>query len=162
MSKSERMYYSETFKLEVLRDYYSSGLSKYFISKKWNLKSLSYLPHWIKCYPIDSEVLSLPESTIKKLQMKQEEKSREELLQEEVLNLRRALEMEKLRSRAFEKLIEITEEKEGISILKKAGAKQWQVSAKSIRMKIWILFAACLARVVRPIIRIRNRWFHLP
>ncbi len=32
--------------------------------------------------------------------------------------------MEKLRSRAFEKLIEITEKEEGISILKKGGAKQ--------------------------------------
>jgi transposase-like protein len=124
MSKSKRMSYSETFKLEVLRDYYSSGKSKSFICRKWNLKSLTDIRRWMACYPIDSEALSLPSSTIKMYQMKQEEKSREELLQEEVLNLRRALEMEKLRSRAFEKLMEITEEKEGISILKKAGAKQ--------------------------------------
>ena len=38
--------------------------------------------------------------------------------------LRRSLELEKMRSRAFEKMIEIAEEEEGISIFRKDGAKQ--------------------------------------
>ena len=38
--------------------------------------------------------------------------------------LERALELEKLRSRAFEKMIQIAEQEEGISILKKGGARQ--------------------------------------
>ena len=47
-----------------------------------------------------------------------------ESLQKRIEELRRSLELEKMRSRAFEKMIEIAEEEEGISILKKDGAKQ--------------------------------------
>ena len=36
----------------------------------------------------------------------------------------RGIELEKMRSRAFEKMIEIAEEEEGISIFRKDGAKQ--------------------------------------
>ena len=47
-----------------------------------------------------------------------------ESLRKRIEELRRSLELEKMRSRAFEKMIEIAEEEEGISILKKDGAKQ--------------------------------------
>lgn len=47
-----------------------------------------------------------------------------ESLQKRIEELRRSLELEKMRSRAFEKMIGIAEEEEGISILKKDGAKQ--------------------------------------
>ena len=47
-----------------------------------------------------------------------------ESLQKRIEELRRSLEREKMRSRAFEKMIEIAEEEEGISIFRKDGAKQ--------------------------------------
>lgn len=47
-----------------------------------------------------------------------------ESLQKHIEELRRSLELEKMRSRAFEKMIEIAEEEEGISIFRKDGAKQ--------------------------------------
>lgn len=47
-----------------------------------------------------------------------------ESLQKCIEELRRSLELEKMRSRAFEKMIEIAEEEEGISIFRKDGAKQ--------------------------------------
>ena len=47
-----------------------------------------------------------------------------ESLQKRIEELRRSLELEKIRSRAFEKMIEIAEEEEGISIFRKDGAKQ--------------------------------------
>lgn len=50
--------------------------------------------------------------------------TKEEILSNRIKDLERALELEKLRSRAFEKMIEIAEAEEGISILKKGGAKQ--------------------------------------
>ena len=124
MSKLPRKIYSEAFKLEVLRDYYSSGLSKLSTAKKWGLKSHVDIVRWIKCYPIDSELLSLPSELLSKLQMNSEPKSREELLEEELLRLKKALELEKLRSHAYQRLIESAEKEEGISILKKDGAKQ--------------------------------------
>ena len=47
-----------------------------------------------------------------------------ESLQKRIEELRRSLELEKMRSRAFEKMIEIAEEEEAISIFRKDGAKQ--------------------------------------
>ncbi len=123
MSKSPRKSYSETFKLEVLRDYYSSGMSKIEIVRKWELKHHSDLSRWIKCYPIDSELLSLSSELLAALQMKDSPKSKEQVLEEEILRLKKALELEKLRSHAFKTLIEQTEKEEGISILKKDGVK---------------------------------------
>jgi len=115
--------YSETFKLEVLRDYYSSGLSIIATSKKWGIPTHSTLLKWISRYPIDSKSLSLSAELLADLKMKQEPKSREKLLEEEILRLQKALEVEKLRSHAFKKLIELAEKEEKISILKKDGAK---------------------------------------
>ncbi len=124
MARSKRQTYDELFKLEVLRDYYSSGMSKSFTSKKWGLSNHTVLLRWIKRYPLDSSLLSLPAKTLISYQQAHTGKSREEVLEQEILNLQKALEMEKLRSRGFEKLLELTEKEEGISILKKAGAKQ--------------------------------------
>ena len=117
--------YSETFKLQVLQDYYSSGQSKSSIARKWNLThSLIYL--WEKTFPIDNFPLPLSSESIEAYKMAHEkqELSNEEILQKRIEDLMRSLEYEKMRSRAFEKLIEIAEQEEGISILKKDGAKQ--------------------------------------
>lgn len=125
MSKKKNRVYSETFRLEVLRDYYASGLSLREISRKWELGSYTVLIGWKKRYPVDSLSLSLSAETISSYMEKSESgKSKEEQLRDEVVRLKKALEMEKLRSRAFEKLIEVAEKAEGISILKKDGAKQ--------------------------------------
>jgi len=124
MRKSVHRSYSETFKLEVLRDHYSNCSSLKFTVRKWGLSCERVLHYWIKKYPIDSESLSLDTQTLILYEMSKVKKSKEELLQDQILGLKKALEMEKLRSRAFEKLIEIAEKEEGISILKKDGAKQ--------------------------------------
>ena len=41
---------SEEFKLSVIRDYYSSGMSQYACARKYHLSSLSLLPSWLKRY----------------------------------------------------------------------------------------------------------------
>lgn len=65
-----------------------------------------------------SEIIESYKMTHKK------ELSTEEILQKRIEDLERSLEYQKMRTRAFEKLIEIAEKEEGISILKKGGAKQ--------------------------------------
>lgn len=123
MPKFKRQVYNEPFKLEVLRDHYLSGMSVSFTVRKWNLSCSKVLLRWMDLYPVDSETLSLDLETQFHSKMKDSEKSKEALLSEEILRLKKALEMEKLRSRAFEKLIQISEQQEGIPILKKGGAK---------------------------------------
>ena len=51
-------------------------------------------------------------------------KSDDRILQERIASLERSLQMERMRCRALEKVIEIAEREEGISILKKDGVKQ--------------------------------------
>lgn len=125
MNQRQRREFTTTFKLQVLQEYYSSGQSKKSIEEKWDLKH-GMLYSWEKCFPIEDFPLPLPSETIEAYKMAHEkqELSNEEILQKRIEDLRRSLEYEKMRSRAFEKMIEIAEQEEGISILKKDGAKQ--------------------------------------
>ena len=118
IKRKPKRVFTEPFKLSVLREYYSSGMSKYAITKKYSL-SPPCIYRWLKEYPVGSDQLPLPSETKERLQMvpKQSDLT-------DIEELRRSLELEKMRSRAFEKMIEIAEEEEGISILKKDGAKQ--------------------------------------
>ena len=119
------MKYDDTFKLQVLSDYYSSGMSKSFISRKWGI-SHPTLIKWQKLWPIDSKALSLPDEIISTYHMggKDRGKSDGQILQERIADLEKSLAMERMRCRALEKVIEIAEREEGISILKKDGVKQ--------------------------------------
>ena len=125
MTKYEQKLYDENFKLKVLSDYYSSGLSKKLIVKKWGISEPTFYK-WQKLWPIDSKALSLPEEIISAYRMggKDRGKSDEQILQERVAALEKSLAMERMRCRALEKVIEIAEREEGISILKKDGVKQ--------------------------------------
>lgn len=124
--KSPRVF-DETFKLKVVSDYYSSGESKSAIARKWKITDGS-LFQWLKRWPIETNELSLSPETIKSYKMSHNSKnhklSDKEALARRVKSLERSLELERMRSRAYEKMIEIAEEEEGISILKKDGAKQ--------------------------------------
>lgn len=112
--------YTEVFKLKVLREFYSSGKSAWSIARKWQVDPHS-LYQWKKRWPIGSKALSLPAETVSKISMSKPtlERTAEELLQARITSLEHALALEKMRSRAFEKMIEIAETEEGISILKK-------------------------------------------
>ena len=126
MSRRVKRHYDETFKLQVLSEYYSSGMSKDFIARKYDLGDSSSINQWEKIWPIDSKELSLPEEIISTYRMgnKYRGKSNEQILQERIAGLEKSLAMERLRCRALEKVIEIAEREEGISILKKDGVKQ--------------------------------------
>ena len=126
MSRRVKRHYDEAFKLQVLSEYYSSGKSKDFIARKYDLGDSSSINQWEKIWPIDSKDLSLPEEIISTYRMgdKNRGKSNEQILQERIAGLEKSLAMERLRCRALEKVIEIAEREEGISILKKGGVKQ--------------------------------------
>lgn len=74
----------------------------------------------------DAEFLSLLPTLEHELEMrkKKENPTVEELLQIQVERLTRSLALERMRNRALEVAIEIAEQEEGISVLKKDGAKQ--------------------------------------
>ena len=125
MTNDDQRKHDDNFKLQVLSDYYCSGMSKVFIARKWGITHPTLIK-WQKLWPIDSKELSLPDEIISTYRMggKDRGKTEEQIYQERISELEKSLAMERLRCRALEKVIEIAVREEGISILKKDGVKQ--------------------------------------
>lgn len=134
MEKSVRVrtHYSEEFKLSVLKDMYENCLSINSTAKKYGISSRATITNWEMQYPIDSKMLSLSDEVITKVQTMRKAKAltasdgltREEQLQQEVANLRKALAYSELRNEALHEVLKIGKEKYGVDLLKKVGAKQ--------------------------------------
>ena len=58
-SSRSKAYFSEDFKLSVLKDMYENNLSVYSTAKKYGFKASSCIFAWSKKYPVDSKLLSL-------------------------------------------------------------------------------------------------------
>ena len=122
MSKTKNNY-SESFKLQVLSDYYAS--SKMSISaccRKWAVP-LSTFHDWLSSCTNEKKVVSLQPETKDDPIMQDNQPTIQEL-QQQVANLQKSLEFERLRVIAYERLIEIVKKEDGIDLLKKGGAKQ--------------------------------------
>ena len=131
--KNERANYSLDIKLKVLADMYENGLSIFGAAKKFGIKNHYSVAYWEKTYILSEKSLSLSQETMQKvmdmrkkheLRQAAQVKTPEEKLQEEVSNLRKALQYSELRNEALQELLKIGKEEYGIDLLKKAGAKQ--------------------------------------
>ena len=122
--KKTRKAYSKEYKFEVMSYYYSHGEHRRKTCERYGIGK-DLLRVWLKRYPIEKKSVILQSEIENALQMSQpQEPETQETLQMKIEALERALEYERLRCRGYEKLIEIAEREEGISILKKDGAKQ--------------------------------------
>lgn len=125
--------FSDDFKLSVLKDFYESGKSSYFITKKYNL-SRGRLENWQKKYPLSEICVSLPPETLKRIESMAKKESEKAVpgslearlaeLESENQRLKAALEYSELRVEAFSRAIKYYDELEGVDILKKAGSRQ--------------------------------------
>ena len=130
-NKRKRRHYDQSFKLEVIKDYYESGCTVYSLSLKYGIEQ-SVLHSWIKKFA--SEELSLPSESNIILEMAyksrssndicEESKSVEDELREEISRLRQALKYSELRNEALHEVLKLGKEKYGVDLLKNAGAKQ--------------------------------------
>ena len=125
--RKKRHHYSEEERLSILRDYYSSGMSMYACSKKYQLSTETLLIKWKKLYESHPEIVSL-HSELEELYMANRDKEsyKEEIAQLKKRNkeLEKALAFSKLETEARDLMISIAEEQFNIPIRKKAGAKQ--------------------------------------
>lgn len=115
-------HYSESFKRMVVREYEQGGVSKDALMYKYGIAGHSLVLNWCRKYG----KLDYPKGTSIGRPMKDPQKRR-------IKELEQALERERLKVEAYQKLIEIAEREEGISILKKDAAKQLQNWRKSTR-----------------------------
>lgn len=118
--------YSEEFKLGVLRDYYSSGMSKRSCVRKYHLSCSHLLQSWLAKYDCVKECVSLPESSQDAVMANRDKESyQEELLslRKRVRELEKALEFSRLETLSRDIMIDKAEEVFDIPIRKKSGAK---------------------------------------
>ena len=124
MEKRKWRNYTEEFRLKVMSHYYSHGKS-ITRTQEWSGVPTSTLRGWAEKYSDEENFVSLQPENMKAGLMKETKSSEsEEELRKKIAELEKSLELERMRSRAYEKMIEIAEREEGISILKKGGAKQ--------------------------------------
>lgn len=120
---TKRRTFTEAFKMQVLSDYYSNGCNVRATARKWGIVHQNIL-QWLKdsCKNQNKDV-SLPQEE-SETDMRSEEKQDIWALQERISQLEKSLEYERLRVSAYERLIEIVKQEDGIDVLKKDGAKQ--------------------------------------
>ena len=114
--------YSEEFKLSVLRDYYSSGMSKRKCAKKYGLCNPTLLSSWLSKY--GEKTLSLPsEEEYDGMARRSKEEYRDEnaALRKRVRELEKALAYSRLETEARDVMIDIAEREYEISIRKNMG-----------------------------------------
>ena len=107
--------------MSVLRDYYSSGMSKRKCARKYGLCNPTLLSSWQSKY--GEKTLSLPsEEEYDDMARRSKEEYREE--NAALRELEKALAYSRLETEARDVMIDIAEREYEISIRKKHGAKQ--------------------------------------
>ena len=119
--------YSEEFKLSVIRDYYSSGMSKYACVRKYHLSGNRLLLNWLRKYETERNFVPLQPEPLDDDEMsrRSSEDYRDEIAQLRKRNreLEKALEFSRLETLARDLMIDKAEEVFNIPIRKKSGAR---------------------------------------
>lgn len=112
--------YSEAFKKQVVSEYESGLLNKDQLQRKYGIGGNGCIVEWCRKYGR----LAYPKHPALGRPMKDPQKQR-------IKDLEKALELANLKLKAYEKLIEIAEREQGVSIRKKDGTKQSKNSDKN-------------------------------
>lgn len=112
-------HYSQSFKQQVLDDYFQSNVDQRECARKWKIPQ-STLFTWLTSCRSQEKSVSLHSNSI---HMDAKDQAIENLRVENE-RLRREAEYHKLRVAGYERLLEIVKQEDGIDLLKKDGAKQ--------------------------------------
>lgn len=128
MKKSKAAIYSEEFKWKVVRDVLSGRYSKDEARKIYGIKSNCAILYWMRKYSgiDDPRQGGKPLETSSKMESSKKEKE----LEEKIKKLEQELIREQLRADLWQKMVEVAEQKMGIDIRKKYGAKPSSPSDK--------------------------------
>jgi len=126
LSYQRNIHRSDEVKLAIIRDHLENNLSAEEVVLKYRLNNKYLFYQWVGQYVGKS--LSLPEPKETELDMRKQKDNLVALSDQEkdlrIKCLEKALELEKLRSRGFEVMIDVAEKQLNIPIRKKAGTKQ--------------------------------------
>lgn len=110
--------YSLDFKLSVVHEYLSGGISKRALCRKYSLSGIRLLRCWIRIFAPES-LIPVAVMSDKNEQQKEIERLKKLLAQREV-----ELQREKMRADFLDEMIDVAEEMFQIPVRKKAGTKQ--------------------------------------
>ena len=120
--KKTRTNYSQSFKQQVLDDYFQSGMTQVDCAKKWGLRQETF-SHWVNICKNGEQSVSLRSLTQTSVHMDVKDQVLENLRLENE-RLRREVEYQKIKVAGYERLLEIVRQEDGIDLLKKDGVKQ--------------------------------------
>lgn len=115
----------ESDKIAIVSEYLQGHVPASQLIEKYGIRSRQTLFSWMDKYVNEKELVSLPSETNPCDPM--EKKSAEDRLKEleaENRRLQKALELERLRSKAYDTMIDVAESTFNIPIRKKVGTKQ--------------------------------------
>ena len=121
----KRTTYDEEYKMSILREYYSSGMTRSAFLKKHNLPYANFL-RWLRSYELENNSLSLQsDQSEEDMANRSKDNYKEEnaQLKKRIRELEKALEFSKLETMARDMIIDKAEEYFDIPIRKKSGAK---------------------------------------
>lgn len=116
--------FSDEEKMQIVSEYVQGRVPASLIIEKYHLSSRQVLFNWMDKFVNENELLSLPENQSEDLMSKKNTEDRIKDLEAENKRLEKALELEKLRAKAFDKMINVAEETFNIPIRKKSGTKR--------------------------------------
>ena len=115
--------FTDDDRILIVREYLESGVSAEEIIKKYHISSRSVLFSWMDKFLNGKDLLPLqPEPVDDDMAKTKDERLKEK--DAEIKRLRKALELEKLRSHAYSTMIDLAEQTFNIPVRKKSGTKQ--------------------------------------
>ena len=126
--ETDKYVFDETDKIAIAREYHERGCPASEIVSKYHISSAVVLYGWLDKYLNEKVCVSLQPETDNETDMSRKSKQQLEdelkAMKAELRRLQEALELEKLRSRAYDTMIDVAEANFNIPIRKKAGTKQ--------------------------------------
>ena len=125
---SKRMYYSESEKRQVVREYESCAYSKEYLSEKYGIQGSSTLLQWCRKYgnlagEKKKEMKQVPKTDVTESLSKPvgEAKNKLSLEHLRISELEKALAISRQREQLYLRIITVTSEELGEDLLKKTG-----------------------------------------
>jgi transposase len=120
--------YSEAFRRKVIEEYLTGDVSKMFLLRKYGIKMKSGIQRWMKLYGYEDNkrpvIIKFSAATSHALIRRMNTgKASKKQLEEKIRELERQLEDEKLRSEAYERIIEKAEKDLKVPIRKKPNTR---------------------------------------
>ena len=116
--------FTDDDRISIVCEYLESGIPAEKIIKKYHISSRSVLFSWMDKFLNERDSLSLQQEPQIEEDMAKTKDERMKEKDAEIKRLRKALELEKLRSHAYSTMIDLAEQTFNIPVRKKSGTKQ--------------------------------------